>query len=158
VLGARFQVMRASWLTLHSNRNTGTFSAKPFSRRSPSGTNRAVSSPHSARTNPDTMMSLASASLHSREARCTVEADRLLTDSALATAKAQSAISDLALDAASGIFDTGGGSATSRTLNVDRHWRNIRTLLAHNPIDYKLKVIGENALSGRSPPLSGGFF
>ena len=95
---------------------------------------------------------------HEAASKNVPEADRLLTDSALATAKAQSAISDLAQAAASGIFDTGGGSATSRTLNFDRHWRNIRTLLAHNPIDYKLKVIGENALSGRSPPLSGGFF
>jgi alkylation response protein AidB-like acyl-CoA dehydrogenase len=86
------------------------------------------------------------------------EADGLLTESALATAKAQSVIADLAQAAATGIFDTGGGSATSRSLNFDRHWRNIRTLLAHNPIDYKLKVIGEHALSGRGPPLSGGFF
>jgi alkylation response protein AidB-like acyl-CoA dehydrogenase len=86
------------------------------------------------------------------------EADRLLTDSALATARAQSVISELSLAAASGIFDTGGGSATSRTLNFDRHWRNIRTILGHNPIDYKLKVIGDQALNGAAPPLTGGFF
>lgn len=85
-------------------------------------------------------------------------ADELLTNSALATARAQAVISELSQQAATGIFDTGGGSATSRTLNFDRHWRNIRTILAHNPTDYKLQVIGANALTGAPPPLSGGFF
>ncbi|WP_413725921.1 acyl-CoA dehydrogenase family protein [Sodalis sp. RH16] len=82
----------------------------------------------------------------------------LLEESALATAKAQAVIGELALAAASGIFDTGGGSVTSRSFNFDRHWRNIRTLLCHNPNDYKLKVIGAHSLKGEPPPLSGGFF
>jgi alkylation response protein AidB-like acyl-CoA dehydrogenase len=86
------------------------------------------------------------------------EAERLLTDSALSTAKAQSVISELSLAAATSIFDAGGGSATSRTFNFDRHWRNIRTILGHNPIDYKLRVIGDNVLNGAAPPLTGGFF
>lgn len=85
-------------------------------------------------------------------------ADRLLTESAVATAKAQTVIAELALSAASGIFDTGGGSATSRALNFDRHWRNIRTLVNHNPLDYKLQVIGANVLNNTAPPLTGGFF
>jgi alkylation response protein AidB-like acyl-CoA dehydrogenase len=86
------------------------------------------------------------------------EADALLTRSAIATAKAQSVIGELAQAAATGVFDAGGASATARSLNFDRHWRNIRTVLAHNPLDYKLKAIGEYALAGRPPPLSGGFF
>jgi alkylation response protein AidB-like acyl-CoA dehydrogenase len=86
------------------------------------------------------------------------QADRLLTESSIATAKAQSVISELAQAATTGIFDAGGGSATSRTLNFDRHWRNVRTILGHNPIDYKLKVIGDNEINGTLPPLSGGFF
>jgi len=84
--------------------------------------------------------------------------DRLLTESAIGTAKAQSVIGELALAAATSIFDTGGGSATSRTLNFDRHWRNIRTILGHNPVDYKLRAVGAHALKGEPPPLSGGFF
>lgn len=86
------------------------------------------------------------------------DADRLLTESAIATAKAQSAIADIALAAASAIFDTGGGSGTAKALNFDRHWRNIRTILSHNPTDHKLKAIGVYELTGEGPPLGGGFF
>jgi len=63
---------------LHSNRNTGIFSAKPFSRRSPSGTKRAASSSLNSRTSPETTMPSASASLHSRDASCTVPPKRSL--------------------------------------------------------------------------------
>ena len=86
------------------------------------------------------------------------EADRLLTPSAIATAKAQSVIAELVPAAASGIFDTGGGSATLRSLNFDSHWRNIRTILSHNPTDHKLRVVGAHELTGERPPLGGGFF
>nr|WP_255556775.1 hypothetical protein [Sodalis sp. dw_96] len=86
------------------------------------------------------------------------DTDRLLLESALATAQAQAVIGELAQAAATGIFDTGGGSATSRAFNFDRHWRNIRTLLGHNPLDYKLQVVGAYALNGERPPLGGGFF
>ena len=66
----------------HSNRNTWALSAKPLNRRSPSATNRAASSSwHSSRANPETMMPLASASLHSRDASCTVEPNRSLWSS-----------------------------------------------------------------------------
>ena len=47
----------------HSNRNTGTFSAKPFSCRSPTATKRAASSSQSSRTSPE-MRS------HWRQLRC----------------------------------------------------------------------------------------
>lgn len=84
--------------------------------------------------------------------------DALLSESALAVAKAQSVIGAIALEAAQTIFDTGGASATSRALNYDRHWRNIRTLLSHNPVAYKQQVIGDHELNGRVPPTDGGFF
>ena len=47
----------------HSNRNTGTFAAKPFSCRSPTATKRAASSSQSSRTSPE-MRS------HWRQLRC----------------------------------------------------------------------------------------
>lgn len=84
--------------------------------------------------------------------------DAILIDSAATTAKAQTVIGRLALEAAEMIFDTGGASATGRTLNFDRHWRNIRTLLSHNPTAYKHKVVGDLLLNGTAPPVDGGFF
>ncbi len=88
----------------------------------------------------------------------TGDIDGVLSDNAAQTAKAQIVIGQLALKAAERIFDIGGGSATSRSLNYDRHWRNIRTLLSHNPTAYKAQVVGNLVLNGTSPPTDGGFF
>lgn len=84
--------------------------------------------------------------------------DAILAENATETAKAQIVIGQLALKAAERIFDVGGGSATSRTLNFDRHWRNIRTLLSHNPSAYKAQVVGDRLINGTAPPTDGGFF
>ena len=54
------------------------------------------------------------------------------------------------------MFETGGGSATSRTLNFDRHWRNIRTVLNHNPLLHKARVIGDYVLNGTTTHLEEG--
>lgn len=106
---------------------------------------------------------IAAAARHLDEAALAIidgadDSDAILTDSAAATAKAQTVIGRLALEAAELIFDTGGASATARGLNFDRHWRNIRTLLSHNPTAYKHKVVGDLLLNGTAPPVDGGFF
>ncbi|NTI53011.1 acyl-CoA dehydrogenase [Agrobacterium rhizogenes] len=76
---------------------------------------------------------------------------------ALAASKAKVVVDGLALRAASSIFDVGGASATSRAENLDRHWRNIRTLISHNPASYKALAVG--ALELHSTPLpDNGFF
>jgi alkylation response protein AidB-like acyl-CoA dehydrogenase len=84
--------------------------------------------------------------------------DAILAENATETAKAQIVIGQLALKAAERMFDVGGGSATSRALNFDRHWRNIRTLLSHNPSAYKAQVVGDRLINGTAPPTDGGFF
>jgi len=84
--------------------------------------------------------------------------DTILNDSAAAIAKAQAVIGRLALEAAELIFDTGGATATGRALNLDRHWRNIRTLLSHNPTAYKHQAVGDLLLNGTFLPVDGGFF
>jgi alkylation response protein AidB-like acyl-CoA dehydrogenase len=55
------------------------------------------------------------------------------------------------------VFDVGGGSATLRAHNLDRHWRNARTVANHNPRDHKAGVIGAYHLTGQEPPTSGLF-
>ena len=61
----------------------------------------------------------------------------------------------LALQAATRLFDVGGASATRGSLQLDRHWRNIRTLASHNPISYKLKDIGNYVVNGVELPING---
>lgn len=61
----------------------------------------------------------------------------------LANSKGQFMIGKLALRAAELLFDTGGGSATSRSRNFDRHWRNVRTLCNHNPASLRGRVLGD---------------
>ena len=87
------------------------------------------------------------------------DAERLeaaLIESALATARTQVVTSQLALAAATNVFELGGGSATSRHLNLDRHWRNIRTVLNHNPLLHKARVIGDYVINGTTTHLEEG--
>ncbi|HEY0124512.1 MAG TPA: acyl-CoA dehydrogenase family protein [Rhizobium sp.] len=79
-----------------------------------------------------------------------------LIESALTTARTQVVTSQLALAAATNVFELGGGSATSRHLNLDRHWRNIRTLLNHNPLLHKARVIGDYYINGTTTHLEEG--
>lgn len=85
--------------------------------------------------------------------------DRLehaLVESALTTARTQIVASQIALAAATNVFELGGGSATSRHLNLDRHWRNIRTLLNHNPLLHKARVVGDFYINGTTTHLKEG--
>ena len=53
------------------------------------------------------------------------------------------------------IGNTIRGSA--RKLNLDRHWRNARTLASHNPLDYKAHAVGNYLVNEVSPPANGYF-
>jgi alkylation response protein AidB-like acyl-CoA dehydrogenase len=63
----------------------------------------------------------------------------------------------VAADAATTLFDVGGASASSRAKNLDRHWRNIRTLTLHNPASYRATALGRLAISGEELPRNGYF-
>jgi alkylation response protein AidB-like acyl-CoA dehydrogenase len=80
-----------------------------------------------------------------------------LADLAIDIAKAQLVAERLTLAAAQRLFDTGGASATSRTLNLDRHWRNARTVASHNPLAYKAHATGNYLVNGTWPPANGYF-
>lgn len=69
--------------------------------------------------------------------------DEVVLAAQLANSKGQVLIGKLALQAAQQLFDTGGGSATSRKRNFDRHWRNVRTLCNHNPAALRGRVLGD---------------
>lgn len=81
--------------------------------------------------------------------------DSLLA-SATTTARVQIVLGLLGPRTAERMFEIGGGSATSRQYNFDRHWRNIRTVLNHNPLLHKSRVVGDYLLNGTTTHLKEG--
>lgn len=81
----------------------------------------------------------------------------LATEAQLKVAKVKVHLDDVAPAAASRLLELGGASAASRQRNLDRHWRNIRTITLHNPVVYKAKVIGEHLLHDTPVPLNAYF-
>lgn len=69
----------------------------------------------------------------------------------LAANRAQSAIQPLVLETASKLFDGLGASATSASCNLDRHWRNARTIATHNPAMYKSRIVGDYEVNAAAP-------
>ncbi|MFT4010325.1 MAG: acyl-CoA dehydrogenase family protein [Nocardioidaceae bacterium] len=80
-----------------------------------------------------------------------------LEAASLDAARAKVVVDDLATTTTAGLLDTGGASAVRRGVALDRHWRNARTLIAHNPASYKRRVLGDHLLNGTPPP-RGSFF
>ncbi len=70
---------------------------------------------------------------------------------ALAIAEARVFAARTALDITAQIFDTMGARATAARWGFDRYWRNVRTHSLHDPLDYKLRDIGQWLLDGAPP-------
>jgi alkylation response protein AidB-like acyl-CoA dehydrogenase len=84
------------------------------------------------------------------------EEARLLTAS-IEVSQAHYAATEAALSVSETLFDVGGASTAQRSHNLDRHWRNARTVANHNPRAYKAAVVGAYLLAGEEPPTSGFF-
>jgi alkylation response protein AidB-like acyl-CoA dehydrogenase len=69
----------------------------------------------------------------------------------IAVAQAQTVVTDAVLDATTLVFDALGSSGTFRSLGLDRHWRNARTLASHNPRVHKRRIVGDLLVNGASP-------
>ncbi|MGW0039349.1 acyl-CoA dehydrogenase family protein [Gordonia sp. NPDC003376] len=78
--------------------------------------------------------------------------EALLDEVEFDVARAQHAVITTVLDATTQLFEVGGASITSEQLRLDRHWRNARTISAHNPLIYKLQAIGDHVLNGTDLP------
>jgi alkylation response protein AidB-like acyl-CoA dehydrogenase len=81
----------------------------------------------------------------------------LAAEAQLKVAKVKVHLDDVAPQAATRLLELGGASAASRQRNLDRHWRNIRTITLHNPVAYKARVIGQNLLHGTPIPANAYF-
>ena len=74
-----------------------------------------------------------------------------LRAAAVATWEAQLVAADAALRASTELYDALGSSAVERGTGLDRHWRNARTLVSHNPRGYKARLIGDWYLNQADP-------
>jgi alkylation response protein AidB-like acyl-CoA dehydrogenase len=75
----------------------------------------------------------------------------------LAAAEAKVAIDRFSYATAAQLFDVGGTSATQSVHNLDRHWRNVRTISTHNPTFLKASAIGDNYVNGTAFPANAYF-
>lgn len=72
-------------------------------------------------------------------------------ETALAVAAAKVATTRTGLDVATRIFDVMSARAAAGPARVDRYWRNLRTHTLHDPVDYKLRELGDFALNDAIP-------
>ncbi|WP_312793992.1 acyl-CoA dehydrogenase family protein [Tianweitania sp.] len=85
------------------------------------------------------------------------EAGALSIAASIAAAEAKVVTDEVAANLAGLLLDVGSGSAVSTSKALDRHWRNLKVIAAHNPRIYKERVLGDHYLNGALPP-TGAFF
>ena len=79
------------------------------------------------------------------------------TAAQLASARAKVAVDRFSYATAAKLFDVGGASATQRRYNLDRHWRNVRTISTHNPTFLKASAVGDHLVNGTAFPANAFF-
>jgi alkylation response protein AidB-like acyl-CoA dehydrogenase len=83
------------------------------------------------------------------------EVDQALFErAAVDAAQAKIAVDGLAAQSGWQLFDVAGASATLAQRNLDRHWRNARTIASHNPSIYKSRALGDRLVNGKPLPAS----
>ncbi|MED1488375.1 acyl-CoA dehydrogenase family protein [Bacillus smithii] len=79
-------------------------------------------------------------------------------EASLRATQAKVIVDELALRASTLLFEVGGASATRQSENLDRHWRNIRTIASHNPTVYKARAIGNYVVNNTKLPIREVYF
>jgi len=72
-------------------------------------------------------------------------------DTAIAIATAKVAAIKGGMDVTTRMFDVMGARSTTGKFGFDRYWRNLRTHSSHDPVDYKLRELGDWALNDVAP-------
>lgn len=70
---------------------------------------------------------------------------------ALAIAAAKVLATRVGLNITTQMFEVMGARATSAKYRFDRYWRNVRTFTLHDPVDYKVREVGDWALNDQVP-------
>ncbi|MFT4149153.1 MAG: acyl-CoA dehydrogenase family protein [Paracoccaceae bacterium] len=85
------------------------------------------------------------------------DAGPLSAAASIAAAEAKVVTDETAATLAGLLIDVSSGSGVTTARALDRHWRNIKVISAHNPRVYKERVLGDHYLNGTAPP-TGAFF
>ncbi len=72
----------------------------------------------------------------------------------IAVNKVQLVLGDLLPRAGGRLFDALGASAVREGEALDRHWRNARVILSHNPLVYRARNVGDYHVNDRLPDLA----
>jgi alkylation response protein AidB-like acyl-CoA dehydrogenase len=83
------------------------------------------------------------------------ERNEAVNRAAIAVYEAQLTITSDVLEATTLLFDGLGSSAVDESAQLDRHWRNARTVTSHNPRVYKERIVGDWYLNGTAPSVFG---
>jgi alkylation response protein AidB-like acyl-CoA dehydrogenase len=70
---------------------------------------------------------------------------------ALDVAAAKASSTRAGLDVTNRMFEVMGSRSTTAAARMDRFWRNLRTHTLHDPVDYKLRELGDWALNAKIP-------
>ena len=78
--------------------------------------------------------------------------EETVAEASLITAEAKVLTTEIAILASNKLFELAGTRSTLSELNLDRHWRNARTHTLHDPVRWKLNIIGNYYLNDVPPP------
>ena len=67
---------------------------------------------------------------------------------------AKASATQAGLQVSTHLFDLLGPRATATHFGFDRFWRDLRTFTLHDPVDYKLREVGDFLLNGTVPAIS----
>lgn len=80
--------------------------------------------------------------------------EKTAIEASIITAEAKAIASENTLFACQTLFDIGGASMTLREQGLDRHWRNARTHITHDPVAWKYRAVGDFRVNRNPPPVS----
>ncbi|MED0702398.1 MULTISPECIES: acyl-CoA dehydrogenase family protein [Aeribacillus] len=124
---------------------------------------QATSDPYTIRQYGDLYVQLKAAAALAQDASNALQEawdkERALTEKergecGIIIATAKVATAKAALEVTSRMFEVMGARATLGKYRFDRFWRNVRTHTLHDPIEYKIRDIGEWALNGKLPEIT----
>jgi alkylation response protein AidB-like acyl-CoA dehydrogenase len=72
-------------------------------------------------------------------------------EAAIAVFAAKAFATKVGLDITTRIFEVMGTRSTASKYGFDRYWRDLRTFTLHDPVDYKLRVVGNWVLNQELP-------
>ncbi len=72
-------------------------------------------------------------------------------DVAIAVSAAKAFATKVGLDITTRIFEVMGARSTSAKYGFDRYWRDLRTFTLHDPVDYKIRDVGNWVLNHEFP-------